>query len=317
MQRHLAALLLLVFSGACCAQDAVFVQSFSNPLQLNPAFAGSAGCSRAVAAYRNQWAGLTTVSGGGFITSSASYDQHVNFLKGGSGINLMHDRVGWMKTFRAGYNYSAYLPVKEKIAIRPGIEVAYLNRKMDWSKMTFGDMIEPRRGYIYSTNSITPRKVNVIDLSAGVLVYAKKVAAGFAVFHLAEPNVSILKEYKSPLSRRYTAHASYLFGSMDNKEDFAFSPEIIFHYQGGSKLYMAGGTAKYKFLKVMVRAGSYEKLIFGAGINTNKISAGYSYDFFYNRGNIGFWGSHEINISYRFNCKNKKDKLLPLEVISF
>ncbi len=60
------------------AQDPQFTQFYANPLYLNPAFAGTARCPRVVMNYRNQWPALT----GTFVTTSASYDQHVDGLNG-------------------------------------------------------------------------------------------------------------------------------------------------------------------------------------------------------------------------------------------
>ena len=46
------------------AQDPQFTQFYANPLYLNPAFAGTVRCPRAVLNYRNQWPALT----GTFVT---------------------------------------------------------------------------------------------------------------------------------------------------------------------------------------------------------------------------------------------------------
>ena len=39
-------------------QDPEFTQFYANPLYLNPAFAGTARCSRVNLNYRNQWPGI-------------------------------------------------------------------------------------------------------------------------------------------------------------------------------------------------------------------------------------------------------------------
>jgi len=70
------------------SQDPHFTQFYSNPLALNPAFAGSARCSRVAFNYRLQWPEL---SGGGYKTFSMSYDQFLNTVKGGIGFNYMYD----------------------------------------------------------------------------------------------------------------------------------------------------------------------------------------------------------------------------------
>ena len=72
------------------AQDPQFTQFYANPLYLNPAFAGTARCPRVVLNYRNQWPALT----GTFVTTSASYDQHVDAILGGIGVLVTNDQAG-------------------------------------------------------------------------------------------------------------------------------------------------------------------------------------------------------------------------------
>ena len=61
------------------AQDPIFTQFYSNPVYLNPAFAGSNKCPRIVSNFRNQWPGFS----GDFITTSLTYDKYVDKIKGG------------------------------------------------------------------------------------------------------------------------------------------------------------------------------------------------------------------------------------------
>ncbi|HRE96128.1 MAG TPA: PorP/SprF family type IX secretion system membrane protein, partial [Flavobacteriales bacterium] len=72
------------------AQDPEFTQFFANPLYLNPAFAGSKRCPRINLNYRNQWPALS----GTFVTTSASYDQHVESIYGGLGLLVTNDKAG-------------------------------------------------------------------------------------------------------------------------------------------------------------------------------------------------------------------------------
>ena len=83
------AILSLFLTNDLFAQDPEFTQFYANPLYLNPAFAGTAHCPRLSLNYRNQWPGIS----GSFITTSASYDQHVDALSGGVGL-LVWKRLG-------------------------------------------------------------------------------------------------------------------------------------------------------------------------------------------------------------------------------
>src|SRR5262245_45456451 len=72
------------------AQDPQFTQFYANPLYLNPAFAGAARRPRVALNYRNQWPALT----GTFVTTSVSYDQHVEGIQGGLGFLVTSDQAG-------------------------------------------------------------------------------------------------------------------------------------------------------------------------------------------------------------------------------
>jgi hypothetical protein len=69
------------------AQDPEFTQFYSNPVYLNPAFAGAARCPRFVMNYRNQWPAMS----GNYVTSAAAYDQHIPSISGGLGFIVMND----------------------------------------------------------------------------------------------------------------------------------------------------------------------------------------------------------------------------------
>ena len=70
-------------------QDPEFTQFYSNPVYLNPAFAGSKICPRFVMNYRNEWPNIS----GKFITTAAAYDQRVDALRGGLGLMFVNDNA--------------------------------------------------------------------------------------------------------------------------------------------------------------------------------------------------------------------------------
>jgi type IX secretion system PorP/SprF family membrane protein len=87
-------------------QDPAFSQFYSNPLYLNPAFAGANnnGCPTTNLNYRDQWPGI----GRTYVTYSASYDQHVDALGGGIGVMVAQDQSGSgnLNTLHASLLYS-------------------------------------------------------------------------------------------------------------------------------------------------------------------------------------------------------------------
>ena len=59
-------------------------------LYLNPAFAGTNVCPRVNLNYRDQWPGI----GRTYVTTSVSWDQHIESIGGGLGIAVSQDRAG-------------------------------------------------------------------------------------------------------------------------------------------------------------------------------------------------------------------------------
>src|SRR5690606_22908868 len=223
------AVLISLASGNLFAQDPEFTQFYANQLYLNPAFAGASYCPKVSMNHRNQWPGIS----GSFVTTSASYDQHVDALSGGIGLLVLNDRAGegTLNTLNVSAMYSYELQVTRKFTIRAGLQGTYAQKRVDWDKLTFGDQIDPRRGFIFTTNEVQrdePR--SFIDFSAGMLGYTDKIFVGFAVHHLTQPNESVI-EGISPLPRKYTFHAGVQIPINSKGEPATLSPNVLVQLQ--------------------------------------------------------------------------------------
>ena len=142
----LASVTLFVFAvtpNEAQAQDPEFTQFYSNPLYLNPAFAGTARCPRLVMNYRNQWPALSGV----FVTTSVSYDQHVETLSGGLGLIVMNDRAGkgTLNTTTVSGIYSYQLPVTKTFSLKFGGQATYFQKSLDWSNSPSATKLIPAR----------------------------------------------------------------------------------------------------------------------------------------------------------------------------
>ena len=179
--------ILVCISINCFAQDPQFTQFYANPLYLNPAFAGSDHCGRLCLNYRNEWPALQ----GTFVTYSASYDQHVDAIGGGLGVLVMQDQAGdgTISTTSLSGIYSYQLTLNREWSVMVGFQGTYMQKKIDWSKLTFGDEISPQFGFIYPTNEVQPNtNKNFADFSSGILAYSNNLYGGVAVNHLTQPN---------------------------------------------------------------------------------------------------------------------------------
>lgn len=305
--KNLILLGLFYVSFHSMAQDPTFTQFYSNPVYLNPALAGSSGCPRIALNYRNQWPQLT----GNYITYAAAYDSYAKNLSGGVGIMAMHDQQGQgtIQTSMIAGTYSYYLKVNRKFRIMFGGQAAYFQKYLDWSKLTFGDMIDPRRGFIYQTGDV-PRgdgSHGFFDVSAGMVGFTKNFYFGVAGHHLNRPDESmILGDSRLPI--RVTGHmgANIKLGQRGRySSSTTLMPNVIYQYQNGFQQFNIGAYLKYEAFTIGAWYRNRDAFIVSLGITTEKFRIGYSYDLTVSQLGGVTGGSHEISMGINLKCKKR------------
>ena len=289
------------------AQDPTFTQFYANPLYLNPAFAGSHGCPRFALNYRNEWPSLT----GNYVTYSASYDQYFKNISGGFGVLATHDQQGQgtINTSMLGLVYSYHVKITRKFSMMFGARAAWYQKFLDWDKLTFGDMIDPRRGFIYATGDV-PRggSRGFFDASAGLVGYSKTFFFGIAAHHLNTPNESMIIG-NSNLPVRITGHmgADIPLGRRSKYSNGTnIMPNVIYQYQNGFQELNIGTYVKYGAFNVGAWYRNRDAFILTLGVNTGKFKLGYSYDVTVSKLNNGVsGGSHEISLGLNLTCKSR------------
>jgi len=311
--------LLCLSAGDAYSQDPQFTQFYANPIYLNPAFAGSNGCPRFGLNYRNEWPNLT----GNYVTYSAAYDQYFKNISGGIGVLATHDQQGQgtIYTSMLGLIYSYHLKVNRKFSMLFGARAAMYNKYLDWDKLTFGDMIDPRRGFIYQTGDV-PRGGSryFFDASAGFVGYSKNFFFGFAAHHLNRPNESVIVG-ESKLPMRFTGHMGAeikLGGKSQYKNITSIMPNIVYQYQNGFQEINIGTYIKYGAFTVGAWFRNKDAFILSIGLSTQKFKLGYSYDVTVSKLNNGVsGGSHEVSLGLNLNCRNKPVSFRTISCPSF
>jgi type IX secretion system PorP/SprF family membrane protein len=318
MKKLLLLLFVFILSDTY-AQDPQFSQFYANPIYLNPAFAGSHGCPRIALNYRNQWPALS----GTFVTYSASYDQYFKNINGGIGIIATHDQQGKgtinHTTLSLIYNY--HLKVNRKFTMMFAGKATWNQMFLDWDNLTFGDMIDPRRGFIYATGDV-PRggSRGFFDASAGMVGFTKNFFFGVAGHHLNMPNESvIIGESRMPIRLNAHVGATIPLGQKSQySNETAIMPNMIYQYQQGFMELMLGTYVKYGAFTVGAWFRSRDAFILSIGVNTGTFKVGYSYDVTVSRLNNGVsGGSHEVSLGLDLNCTTKQPSFRTVSCPSF
>ena len=303
------------------AQDPMFSQFYANPIYLNPALAGSNGCPRICLNYRNQWPSLS----GTFVTYSASYDQYIKRMSGGIGVILTHDQMGknTINTSTLSFIYSYHLKVTRKFTLMFGAKATWNQKFLDWSKLTFGDMIDPRRGFIYQTGDIQRGgSKGFFDVSAGLVGFTKYFYFGVAAYHLNMPNESMILNPRGDdkMPMRFVGHmgAEIPLGAKSKYNNTAsISPSIIYQYQQGFMEFNIGTYIKYGIFQVGFWFRNKDAFISTIGINTGMFRIGYSYDVTVSKLTNQSGGSHEVSLGLNLNCKTKPATFRTISCPSF
>ncbi len=315
MNRHVLILIsaLTVFWSNLQAQDPQFTQFYANPLYLNPAFAGTARCPRIALNYRNQWPNIP----GRFVTYSFSGDMHVDALAGGVGILITTDDQarGTLKTTNASFLYSYQAVINREFSLKFGLQATYLQKSLDRSNLTFGDMIDARRGFVWNTGEPlpAPRKSNA-DFSVGLLGFSKKYFFGFAANHITQPDEGLLGVSRLPV--KFTGHGGIIIPLEKGNESY-ISPNILFQSQQKFKQLNLG----IYYVKGPIVAGlwyrSNDAVIALIGVQNNYFKFGYSYDVTVSDLAGRTAGAHEISIQMQLECKTKRKKYRTISCPSF
>lgn len=269
--------------------------------------------------YRNQWPALS----GTFVTYSASYDQYFDNISGGFGVIATHDQQGkgTINASTLSLIYSYHLKVNRKFSMLFGAKATWNQKFLDWDKLTFGDMIDPRRGFIYQTGDVQRGgSRGFFDASAGMVGFSKNFFFGFSGHHLNRPNESMIIG-DSPMPIRLNGHmgAEIPLGTKSKYQNTtSIMPNIIVQYQQGFWEMNIGTYIKYGAFNAGAWFRNRDAFILSVGINTGTFKIGYSYDVTVSKLNNGVsGGSHEVSLGLNLNCTSKPVQFKTISCPSF
>jgi type IX secretion system PorP/SprF family membrane protein len=310
----------------CFGQDHMYSQFFNSPLYLNPALTGQfEGDLRMNLIYRNQW---TTVPGNlSYISASVDY----NVPRFGGGVGLLVTRSSEGTAYLDNTNISglySYSVGSNGFVLSFGLQAGVTNRVIDYSKLVFGDQIDPTLGIVAgssaATGSLPFNNKFYFDSGAGTNLTIGNFNIGLALEHLNQPNESFTgTPVKLPI--RTNANVSYMWdlNAYDNLTDDEKSymiPSVVFYKQSNAQSYSIGMQYKHKSVNVGLwyKSGNQTgpsavvvSLIFDLFINRDggeKLRFGVSHDAPISGLSYGGTsGSQEGSLSYQTTLPNHDD----------
>jgi len=293
--------LFLVISIKLKAQEYKFVLPQNSAMQFNPALIGGDTLSQAGLAYKTEsvgWYKGTGINGyfNTYLTKTNGY-LGVSFLSGVT--DYSSPSFPTIKTRLFSLYYGQDLKLSESALIRIGVQLSRYHRFLS-SQIQYGDMIDPERGFIFSSlDRLKPNGAVGFNYNSGISLYLKRFIFSAAVYNLNRPNVSLIEgEYL--LDRKLSTSLSYEFQAVMGKNQLLFQPILGFSteplnkvaYYQISRIYTAGANIKFSHF---ILGGQLDRT---KSIQTSKKSIWLGYQ----GRRIGVYGSRsEQTNRYRFD----------------
>ena len=328
MKKTFCVILFTLIGLAAKAQDPQFSQFYAAPLLLNPGFTGTTEMHRFNVIGRVQWANVPNP----YKTMAASYDYNMAKLNSGFGILLMRDQAGDGNLSRttAGGHYAYKIRTRSGWTVSPGLQFGYVLGSIDPKQYYF-----PFEAQYGSDNiDYDPIQLNetkgYFDFGTGLLVYNKLAWGGVSVYHLNEPNESLV-DGEAKVNAKWSAHGGVRInlynGPMKKDRISSIAPSFIYKKQGKAQQLDLGLHFHYNpimagfwYRGVVVRdefeLPRQDAVSFLFGIRMPTFDVGYSYDFTISSLGAGSGGSHEVSLVYQLKTAEsrkvkRKEKFIP------
>jgi type IX secretion system PorP/SprF family membrane protein len=213
--------------------------------------------------------------------------------------------------------YAYHANLNETALLSMGIQGSGVFRSLDYSHLTYGDQLGSFLVNGSLGNTFDPlatqfvNRTGYLDLSAGVLLNDVDYWLGASVHHLNRPNQSLIRSSDDLIAPKYALMGGF---SAAITEKISLKPAVYVKNQGAFSQLDVGTYLQldpivlgfwYRGLPLNKQtaksASSRESLIGLIGIQNNRYSFGYSYDFTVSGLGVGSGGAHELSFSYVLN----------------
>jgi type IX secretion system PorP/SprF family membrane protein len=280
-------------------QDYQFSQYMFDRMSINPGFTGIDQKICATSFFRSQWAGFD----GAPKTFLLNLHGPVPLLRGGVGLSLFNDKIGFFNNFSARLNYSYHHALPNGDVLGIGISAGFMSvsLKPDWVA------IDPVNldGSIPDGNQSS----STYDLGFGLYYKGKGWYAGLSATHLTESDLQNLNvknarhiylmggyDYTLPSNPNLTIRPSMRLESDLTSTQLDINCNVLFNQ-------MVWGGLSYRVKDAIVPMLGFQQKLDGNPKMPGMIRIGYSYDVTTSEIKTYSSGSHEIMLSYCFNIQ--------------
>ena len=287
-----------LFSCLFAQQDAQYSQYMFNPISLNPAYAGIKEVFSSALVYRNQWTGID----GAPSTASLSAQTPLGKKNAGAGIELLSDKLGFKSASAALLSYSYHINAfKGKLSF--GLRMGMYDYSYDWGRAKVKDA-----GDVYNTQTRSSKITGTADF--GMYYYTRSFYWGLATTHLNRGKIS---DIATDSTSRQAVHFFMPVGKAFETGSVILNPSILI--KGAGKVPSEVDVNMNVLLKQKLWLGMSYRSGYGIVFLTqylisDKLKAGYSFDYGLNKIGTAGKGTHEIMIGYDLNVKGTKMEML-------
>lgn len=270
-------------------QDAQYTQYMYNPMNVNPAYAGSRDVLSIFGMHRTQWVGLE----GAPVTNVFAIHSPLKNPRLGLGFSVVNDKIGPSDENSISIDFAYRVPVSEESILSFGFKTTANLLNVDYSKLAIYDPTDPQ-----FENNVDNRFSP--NFGAGVYLYSESYYLGLSV-----PNFLETQHYddnNSATLAQERMHYYLMGGYVFNLNSYIkFKPAILSKIVSGAPL-QVDFTANFMLNDKFIIGGAYR---WGAAVSlmagfqiSDKLLIGYSYDMETTKLANYNSGSHELFLRF-------------------
>lgn len=297
---HIALVVILALSASMAkAQQAPIFTNYNNSFSyINAGYAGLSEGVNILGLYRQQWAGFVDNDGNEVApqTFLLTGDVPIPAIRGGVGLSIMQDKLGFENNINVGIGYSYHLDLGGS-TLGIGVAGTLLNRSVNFSSLNPNVANDPL------ITGLGEESAMLFDFNAGLFwQIPESFYIGVSVVNVLESMTKALNDQSESSAsfvtdRTFYAVAGYPF-QFEDLPTFTFIPSVGVMSDIAST--QVNASFKVLFRDVFTLGANYrpqESVGLMAGFKIKDFHIGYSYDI----NTTGFFpGSHEIALSYCF-----------------